>query len=68
MDIEHRGYRINDWCRTRGRSRRTAYRLLAEGKLKARKHGKSTIITAQSDQTWWDSLPEFQPQNPGGGR
>jgi hypothetical protein len=68
MEIERRGYRINEWCRTRSRSRRTAYRLLSEGKLRAKKDGKTTIITAESDAAWWDGLPEFQSQYSRGGR
>ena len=66
MENERRGFRINEWCRTRSRSRRTAYRLLNEGKLKAKKDGRTTIITAESDKAWWDSLPEFTPQHSSG--
>lgn len=63
MEIKPKGYRIKTWCRLRDRSRASCYRLLNSGALKAVKDGKNTIITAESDEAWWQSLPAYQPQH-----
>jgi excisionase family DNA binding protein len=38
-------------------SHATLYRLLAAGKITARKVGRSTIIDADSVDRFWDTLP-----------
>jgi excisionase family DNA binding protein len=62
METERTAWKINEWCERRNRSRNTAYRLLARGELKAVKAGTNTLITAESDEQWWKSLPEYRPQ------
>ena len=39
---------INDWCRSFGQSRATAYNLIRDGVLEARKSGRKTLLDGAS--------------------
>lgn len=53
---------LNEWCRLRRVSRSQAYRLLNAGKIKAKKLGTRTVITAESDHAFVASLPDYEPR------
>lgn len=42
---------------THGVSLPTIFRLIAAGKIEARKIGRRTIVTAEAEKAWLDSLP-----------
>ena len=44
-------------CEAHGFSLPTFFRLVAAGQIEARKIGRRTIITAEAEKTWLDSLP-----------
>lgn len=45
-------------ARYTGQSRRQVYRLLSSGALKARKHGRKTLILHEDIKAWLASLPD----------
>jgi hypothetical protein len=55
-------YTLPDFLTAFGISRSTFYRAVNSGKLKARKNGTSTIVTAEDAKAWLDSLPVLQPK------
>jgi len=48
---------VSDVAREGSISKRQVYRLLKEGKLKARKSGRKTLILSQDFRAWLASLP-----------
>lgn len=50
-------YPIPDFCARYGIGRTTAYRLIEEGKIEARKAGRRTLIDADSAARWYAGLP-----------
>lgn len=52
---------FREWCKSNGFGITTGYKLLKEGKIKARKVGKLTMITAEEAQRFVNSLPEYAP-------
>jgi excisionase family DNA binding protein len=48
---------VCDVARESSMSERQVYRLLKEGKLKARKSGRKTLILAEDFRAWLASLP-----------
>lgn len=48
---------VCDVAREGSMSERQVYRLLKEGKLKARKSGRKTLILADDFKAWLSSLP-----------
>lgn len=55
--------RLNKWCAKNGVSRAQAYRLLASGKLKAKKLGRNTYIEDAEDERFVRSLPDYVSQS-----
>ena len=51
-------YEIREAQRVSGLSRSAIYRLLAEGRLRAKKHGGRTLVLASSIDEYLNSLPE----------
>lgn len=49
---------INDWCRAFDQSRSTAYNLIRDGVLEARKSGRKTLIDGASVDRWYANLPK----------
>ena len=47
------------WLKRVDMSRSSFYRELSAGRIKALKRGKSTIITAEAEREWLDSLPKL---------
>jgi len=47
-----------DFCTSHSLSRATFHRLVAAGKLEARKIGRRTIVTADAERAWLESLPK----------
>lgn len=54
-----KAYTINGFCQQYAASRRTVYREIHAGRLKAVKRGYRTIITAEAAQAWLEALPDF---------
>ncbi|MFO0995305.1 MAG: helix-turn-helix domain-containing protein [Alphaproteobacteria bacterium] len=52
---------IPEFCARYRTSRTSAYRLLAEGTLKAVKRGRRTLIAADEAERWFRSLIAYQP-------
>jgi hypothetical protein len=53
--------KVADFCRTYAVCRSVAYQLISAGQLDARKAGRSTLITRDSAERWFESLPAFKP-------
>ncbi len=47
-----------DFCAAHTCSRATFHRLVLAGKLEARKIGRRTIVTADAERAWLESLPK----------
>lgn len=47
-----------DFCAAHSISRPTFHRLVAAGKLEARKIGRRTIVTADAERAWLEALPK----------
>lgn len=45
------------FCAAHSISRPTFHRMVAAGKLEARKIGRRTIVTAEAERAWLDALP-----------
>jgi excisionase family DNA binding protein len=56
-----RAMSIDEFCRDYGVGRTTAYEELNAGRLRARKCGKRTIITADAAEDWLRALPTLEP-------
>jgi excisionase family DNA binding protein len=56
-------YTIREACEASGIGRTSLYELLKSGALRARKHGKRTLILHKDLNRWLDSLPSTQPPN-----
>jgi excisionase family DNA binding protein len=54
-------YTIADLCKATGIGRSKVYLDLKSGKLRAKKHGKRTIITESEARRWLDALPARSP-------
>jgi hypothetical protein len=50
-------YPLPDFCKAFGVGRSKAYEEIRAGRLKARKSGVRTIITAEDAKAWLESLP-----------
>jgi excisionase family DNA binding protein len=48
---------VVEFCHTYGIGRTTAYAEIREGRLRARKAGRRTIITEDDGEAWLSSLP-----------
>jgi excisionase family DNA binding protein len=54
-------YTIREACLASGIGRTTLYQLLKSGALRARKHGKRTLILHGDLQRWLERLPDLAP-------
>jgi hypothetical protein len=61
-DTPELAYRFTDFLRKAGISRTKAYDEINAGRLRARKRGSSTIITAADAKAYLDSLPALEPK------
>lgn len=57
--MEKLAYSIKELSEAGGGSRSTIYENIKNGKLKARKRGRSTIILAPDAAEYLESLPDF---------
>jgi excisionase family DNA binding protein len=64
--IEPISYRPADAAAVLGLSRRTLTRLIAEGRVVARRAGARTLIDAASVKTYFESLPAIDGPRPVG--
>ena len=51
---------VRQFCEIYGISRSLVYKLLGQGKLQAVKAGKAILITRESAEAWFKSLPAAQ--------
>ena len=69
MSLEHepiRGklaYSIPEFCEIAGIGRTTVYGEMAAGRLRVKKVGTRSLITAESGRAWLDALPDFKPNH-----
>jgi len=61
-----RAYSIEQFAREEGIGRGTVYAEIREGRLRARKVGRRTIITAEDAAAWRNNLPDWKPDNGNG--
>ena len=63
MDENHSrsAYRINEICARNRVGRTKIYEEIGTGRLEARKLGRRTIVTAEAERRWLDSLPILNP-------
>jgi excisionase family DNA binding protein len=54
-------YTIDEACRASGVGRTRLYAALRGRELRARKHGKRTIILADDLRQWLEALPAYAP-------
>lgn len=54
-------YPIREACEVLGIGRTSLYELLRSGALRARKHGKRTLILESDMRSWLEGLPTFTP-------
>jgi hypothetical protein len=55
-----KAHTLSDFCRRYGIGRTKAYEEINAGRLKAKKNGRSTIITDEDAQAWLRGLPEMR--------
>lgn len=52
---------IKNFCREYGIGSTLAYKLIGDGVLAARKCGRRTLISRESAEAWFNSLPAMTP-------
>ena len=52
---------IEDWRKITGSNRNRFYQEVREGRLKARKYGRRTVVLRADFEAWLNDLPEFIP-------
>jgi hypothetical protein len=52
---------ITAFCQGYGVGRSRCYEMIAAGSVEARKFGAKTLITRESAERWFQSLPGFSP-------
>jgi excisionase family DNA binding protein len=57
---ERTAYRIFEICRRNGIGRSKVYEEIAAGRLKAKKNGKLTLITAKAEAEWLEAMPALE--------
>ena len=61
-----RAMRVPEFCERYGPGRTKAYQEIAEGRLRARKYGRSTIITVEDAEDWLRRLRAVETANRSG--
>jgi excisionase family DNA binding protein len=56
--MNRRAYSINEFSERNGIGRTTVYAEIKDKRLKVRKVGRRTIITAEAEDDWLRALPE----------
>ena len=59
-DADRLAYTINSFAERAEMGRTTVYAEIRAGKLKAKRRGSRTIITAEAARAYLDSLPDVQ--------
>jgi len=54
--------KIADASKLTGVSRTALYAALKRGDIKAKKHGRRTLLEASTLKAWLDDLPSYSPQ------
>jgi hypothetical protein len=60
MEADRRVFSVNEFCLRNGICRQTFYDEIRRGRLHAIKLGKKTLVTAENEQVWLDSLPPLK--------
>ena len=58
-----KAYRLKEFCRVFGIGKTYAHSLIAQGILEKRYAGKRLLITRDSAESWFASLPDEPPRN-----
>jgi len=58
--MDRNAFRILEFCRRNSISRSKAYDDIRAGKLKAKKSGKVTLITAEAEREYLDAMPTLE--------
>jgi excisionase family DNA binding protein len=53
---------INEACEAARAGRTRIYEAISDGKLRARKNGRRTVILADDLRMWMENLPAIQPK------
>ena len=61
FSLSKAAYSIAEFCALTGIGRTKVYEEILAGRLKAKKAGSRTLITAESGKSWLDSLPDYKP-------
>jgi excisionase family DNA binding protein len=59
---EKLGLTIAESCALAGVGRTSIYAAIGEGELRARKHGRRTIVLRDDLRRWLESLPALEPK------
>ena len=60
MDNDRKAFSVREFCARQGICRQTFYSEIRRGRLRACKLGKKTIVTAENERAWLDSLPPLK--------
>ena len=60
MDTDRKAYSVREFCARNGICRQTFYDEIRRGRLHARKLGKKTIVTAENERAWLETLPPLR--------
>lgn len=58
--MERQAFSVREICQRHGICRQTFYDEIRRGRLHARKLGKKTIVTAENERAWLESLPPLK--------
>ncbi len=60
MEVDRMAFAVREFCARNGICRQTFYDEIRRGRLHAIKLGKKTIVTAESERAWLESLPPLR--------
>ncbi len=60
MEVDRKAFAVREFCARNGICRQTFYDEIRRGRLHAIKLGKKTIVTAESERAWLESLPPLR--------
>jgi hypothetical protein len=64
MQYERVSFSVREFCLRNGMSLSKAYTEIKNKRLRARKRGRSTIITAEDERAYNEALPVLDPDKP----